>query len=125
MGSAYLYANEGELKIGNNCSINTNVQLGASQGKIHNGDNVLIGPNVVLRAADHGLAMQDLIFLQPHRKGAIYVHNDVWIAANAVITSGVTLGEGSVIGAGSTVTRDVPPFAIVGGNPAVIIGRRN
>jgi acetyltransferase-like isoleucine patch superfamily enzyme len=57
-------------------------------------------------------------------KGDIVIGNDVWIGANAFIGSGVTIGDGAVIGAASVVTRDVPPYAIVGGNPARLIRYR-
>lgn len=49
---------------------------------------------------------------------ATHVHNDVSIGANATILCGLTIGEGALIGAGSVVTRDVPPYAVVSGNPA-------
>ncbi|MNI40841.1 Chloramphenicol acetyltransferase [compost metagenome] len=54
----------------------------------------------------------------------IVIGNDVWIGANAVILPGVTLGDGAVIGAGAVVTKDVPPYAIVGGVPAKVIRYR-
>jgi len=57
-------------------------------------------------------------------KGHIVVGNDVWIGTNAIILSGVTVGHGAVIAAGAVVTRDVPPYAIVGGVPARIIKHR-
>lgn len=57
-------------------------------------------------------------------KGAITIGNDVWIGAQSVILSGVTIGNGAVIAANSTVTKDVPPYAIVGGNPAKVIRYR-
>jgi len=50
-------------------------------------------------------------------KGNITIENDVWIGLNCTIMGGVTIGNGSVVGAGSVVTKDVPPYAIVGGNP--------
>ncbi len=57
-------------------------------------------------------------------KGDIVVKDDVWIGTNAMILSGVTIGQGAIIGAGAVVTKDVPPYAIVGGNPAKIIKYR-
>lgn len=57
-------------------------------------------------------------------KGPIVVGNDVWIGTRAIILSGVTIGHGAIIAAGSVVTKDVPPYAIVGGNPAKVIRYR-
>lgn len=51
----------------------------------------------------------------------IRIDNDVWIGAGAIIMNGVHLGEGCVIGAGSVVTKDVPPYTIVAGNPARVV----
>ena len=60
----------------------------------------------------------------PTCKGDIHVGNDVWIGATSTIMSGITIGDGAIIGAGSTVTKDVPPFAIVAGNPSKIVRYR-
>ena len=57
-------------------------------------------------------------------KGDIVVQDDVWIGTNAIICSGITIGQGAVIAAGSVVTKDVPSYAIVGGNPAKVIKYR-
>lgn len=57
-------------------------------------------------------------------KGDIIVHDDVWIGINATIMSGVEIGQGAIIAAGAVVTRDIPPYAIVGGVPAKIIKYR-
>lgn len=124
MGSDYLYANDGELVIGDNCSINTNVQIGASSGKIIIGNNVMIGPNVVIRAANHGLSRDALMRFQPHTYGEIVIEDDVWIGSNAVITSDVVLAKGTVVGAGAVVTKSTDPYAIVCGVPARRIGER-
>lgn len=125
LGITYLFANDGILEIGDNLSLNTNVHIGASFGKIVIKNNVSIGPNVVLRSADHGTAPGKLINKQPHVGGTIIIHDDVWIASNAVILKNVELGEGCVVAAGAVVTKDVPPYSIVGGIPAKFLRSRN
>ena len=62
--------------------------------------------------------------LEAGSKGSIIVKDDVWIGTNALILSGVTIGQGAIVGAGAVVTKDVPPYAIVGGNPAKVIKYR-
>ena len=59
-----------------------------------------------------------------YSKGDIIIKNDVWIGTNCTILDGITIGNGAIIAAGSIVTKDVPPYAIVGGNPAKIIRYR-
>lgn len=69
----------------------------------------------------------ELLFLNSHKagiavaKGNIVLGDDVWIGENAIICSGVTIGQGAIVAAGAIVTKDVEPYAIVGGNPAKII----
>lgn len=57
-------------------------------------------------------------------KGPIVVEDDVWIGTDSLILSGVTLGKGAVIGAGSVVTKDIPPYAVAAGNPAAVVRYR-
>lgn len=57
-------------------------------------------------------------------KGPLVIENDVWIGVGAIILNGLTVGNGAVIGAGSVVTKDIPPYAIAVGNPARVIGKR-
>ena len=79
----------------------------------------------VLRAANHCFdSLEKPIMLQGHLYGEIVIEDDVWIAANCTITPGTRIGHGAVVGAGAVVTRDVEPYAIVGGVPARVIGSR-
>ena len=57
-------------------------------------------------------------------KGDTIIENDAWIGMNAMIMPGVTIGEGAIVAAGSVVAKDVPPYTIVGGNPAKEIKKR-
>jgi virginiamycin A acetyltransferase len=60
----------------------------------------------------------------PEKRNFIVIGNDVWIGANAIILPGVTIGDGAIVAAGAVVSRDVPPYAIVGGVPAKILRYR-
>jgi acetyltransferase-like isoleucine patch superfamily enzyme len=126
MSGSYIYAHGGgRLEVGEDCSFNHNVLLDASGGHIQIGSSVLVGPNVVFRASDHDFSQPDKpIRLQGHRAGTIIVEDNVWFAANVVVTTNVRIGTGCVIGAGSVVTRDLPPMTLCVGAPAVPIRSR-
>ena len=122
-----LYATpESTICIGANFSANANVMLSArGKGYITIGNNVLIGPNVVLRSNNHVFDRIDaLINDQGMTEGAITIGNDVWIASNAVVLQNVVIADGAVVAAGAVVTKDVPPYTVVGGVPARPIGTR-
>ena len=86
------------------------------------GSNIFLGPNVQIYTATHplhaGERNQGLESGEP-----ITIQNNVWIGGSAVLCPGVTIGEGSVIGAGAVVTKDVPARVVVAGNPARMIKR--
>ncbi|MDX1681479.1 MAG: acyltransferase [Phycisphaeraceae bacterium] len=111
-----------ELTLGDFCSVNTNTVIA---GKVTCGDMVRIGNNVSIFGTNHGHADPDKnIFDQPHTSVGITIGNDVWVGANVVIVDGVTIGDHCVLAAGAVVTRDVPSYTIVGGNPARVIRDR-
>ena len=111
------------VKIGRKVFINYNAQIGAL-APITIGHHTLIGPNVQLQTATHPVDPSErqrwAFWAKP-----ISIGENVWIGANAIICGGVTIGNHSVIGAGSVVTRDVPPCTLVQGNPAVVIRELN
>lgn len=112
------------LKIGNNSNIGPFSYIGCS-GYIEIGDNVMISPRVSIYAENHVFDSTDLLMKeQGVRKEFVKIEDDCWIASNSVILAGVTIGKGSVVAAGSVVTKDVPPYSVVGGVPAKIISSR-
>lgn len=93
-------------------------------GEITFGDHVMIGPKTVIWGRDHGMELGSPMKSQPHINAPIHIGSDVWIGARVTILKGVTVGEGAVIGACAVVTKDVPPYAVVVGNPAKIVKYR-
>lgn len=90
------------------------------------GRDVMIAQNATLRDTDHVFDSTDIPMIdQGIKSEPILVEDDVWIGHGAVVLKGVTIGQGAVIAAGAVVNKNVPPFTIVGGIPAKIIGKRN
>jgi acetyltransferase-like isoleucine patch superfamily enzyme len=107
-----------EINVGHNVFVNQNCTF-YDLGGLDIGNDVLIGPNVSIITAGHPLEPSQ-------RRGAtigkpITIEKNVWIATGAIIIGGVTVGENSVVAAGSVVTKDVPANTLVGGNPARVI----
>ena len=102
-----------KLKIGSYCSIAPGVWF--LLGGEHNVNTISTYPFKVMCFGERREAGS---------KGDIVVKDDVWIGTNAIICSGVTIGQGAIVAAGSVVTKDVEPYAVVGGNPAKFIKYR-
>lgn len=101
------------LVIGNNSSIGPDTYVGCS-GKITIGNNVMFGPKCSLFAENHNFSETNrTIKSQGVNQKGIVVEDDCWIGSNVIILDGVRIGHGSVIGAGSLITRDVPAESIV------------
>lgn len=97
-----------------------------TRGGVTIGDRVLVGYRTQILSTDHTVPdRNDKIFHAGHNEKPVIIENDVWIGANCIITSGVTISEGSVIAAGCVVTKNIPPFSIYGGVPAKLIRKRN
>ena len=109
------------ITIGKNVFINMGCKF-QDHGGITIGDNALIGHNVVLATLNHDF--------DPSKRASmisapIVIGNGVWIGANATILQGVTIGDNSIVAAGSVVKNDVPPNTIVGGVPARVLKKIN
>ena len=117
---------EGYIELASQSSVHAGCQLKAYVEPILIGEGVMIAANVAIYSYDHSIAPDQPIRRQPlTAKGPVRVHNEAWIGTGAILLSGVTIGEGAVVAAGSVVTRDVPAGAIVAGNPARVIKHRN
>lgn len=119
------YAN---IFIGDDVYIGPNACIQSAHGKVIIGNHVMFGPGVNIHGGNHefnciGKYMKS-INKQPDSDGVVRIEDDVWIGANAIILAGVNIGKGSIIGAGSIVTKDVPPYSIYTGAPPLKIRRR-
>lgn len=93
-------------------------------GPVTLGNNIILAQHVVISGLNH--IYEDVtrpIVDQNVTTASIVVEDDCWIAANVVITAGVTIGKHSIIAAGAVVTKDIPPYSIAAGNPAKVIKR--
>jgi acetyltransferase-like isoleucine patch superfamily enzyme len=109
------------LKIGDNSNIGRYSYIGCS-GPITIGNNVMMGPRVSLFAENHNFAdVERPMREQGVTRQPIVIEDDCWLASGAMVLAGVTIKHGSIIAAGSVVTRDVPPYSVVAGSPATVI----
>ncbi|ASF48659.1 hypothetical protein CEK71_06200 [Methylovulum psychrotolerans] len=122
---AMLLPSGGSITIGARTSLNHYIIING-EGNVHIGNDVMIAAFVSIFAANHHFDRIDITMRQQGTgtKGGITVENDVWIGTHAVILDGVTVGKGSVIGAGAVITKNVPPYSIMVGVPGRCIGNR-
>jgi len=112
------------LRIGDDVDLALQVII-TTDGGVEIGERTLIGYRTQILSQNHRVpALTESIFDSGVRRAPVTIGRDVWIGANCVILPGVTIGEGAVIGAGSVVVRDLPPFVIAAGTPARVIRHR-
>lgn len=102
------------IKVGQFCSVARNVSLQESNHRMDTPTSYNIRRNI----------FGEIVTADMVSKGPIEIENDVWIGANVTILTGVTIGNGAVIGANAVVTRDIPPYSVVAGNPATVLKYR-
>lgn len=116
----------------NNISIGDDVMIGAramfiaALSHITIGNKVMFAPNVTIRGGNHntrviGKYMLDVRDKLPEDDQPVVIEDDVWVGTNVTILSGVTIGRGSIIAAGSVLTRNVRPYSVVAGVPAKFV----
>lgn len=120
--AADAYIRHADITFGYNCSVNPYVYM---QGKITVGNNCRIAPKATICAYNHTFSdINKPIDAQPGEIKEIVLGDDVWVGANATVVAGVKIGSHSVIAAGAVVTKNVPDYTVVGGNPARPIKNR-
>jgi acetyltransferase-like isoleucine patch superfamily enzyme len=119
------YIESPTLMVGDHCSLGHMLSFNVADS-ITVGNHVRIGSLVAISDSDGHPVDKIERRTQPFPKASVkpvLIADDVWIGRNVIILKGVNIGEGAIVGAGSVVTKDVPPNTVVGGNPAVIIRR--
>ncbi|MEU6784798.1 acyltransferase [Nonomuraea angiospora] len=112
--AAHAYVTD-DVVMGDDCTVNPYAVV---RGNIVLGDAVRIGAHTSLLGFNHGTAPDRPVFRQAITSKGIRIGDDVWIGSNVVVLDGVTIGDHAVVGAGAVVTKDVPAWAMVAGNPA-------
>ena len=117
------------IEIGNNCCFGEYNHITSING-IYIGDNVLTGRWVTITDNSHGKTDIESLILSPinrklYSEGKVIIGNNVWIGDKVTILPNVRIGESAIIAANSVVTKDVPPFTVVAGNPANVIKKYN
>lgn len=107
------------MEIGDRSGVGINAMIG---GKVIIGNDVMMGPECIIYTRNHAFDRTDIPMNQQGRteEKPVIIGNDVWIGGRVTILPGVHIGNGAIIGAGSVVTKNVPDFAIVAGNPATV-----
>ena len=131
VGRGSSFSGIGNVHIGNNVALGADTRVLCTRAKVILHDCIMFGPHVTLITGGHrmdvvGRYMIDITDKEkrPEDDRDIVIESDVWVGANTTILRGVTVGQGSVIAAGAVVTKDVPPYSIVGGVPARVLKMR-
>ena len=124
--SDFTYRN---VTIGNDVYIGPHALFLCTESQIFIGNKVLFGPHVTIIGGDHritdvGRFIYDVLDKHPEDDQDVHIEDDVWIGTNTTLLKGVTVGRGAVVAAGALVTKNVPPYAIVGGVPAKVLKYR-
>lgn len=111
-----------KLYIGKFSQINSGTAI---YGNVSIGNNVMIAPNCMLAGGNHNFSNINIpMRFQGSNEKGIIINDDVWIGANSVVLDGVTIGKGTIVGAGSVVTKNLESYSIYFGNPAKFIKKR-
>lgn len=111
------------VSLGDNSGIGIRAQI---EEHVVIGNNVMMGPDCMIFTQNHEFQDKEKPMCEQgfSQVRPVLIGNDVWIGARVIILPGVHVGEGSIIGAGAVVTKNVEPYSVVGGNPAKLLKKR-
>lgn len=109
--------------LGDNCNFNGMQIIGG--GKVHIGNNFHSGVDCMIITSNHNYEGEAIPYDNTYRHKTIKIDDNVWFGNKVLVTGNITIGEGAIVAAGSVVCKDIPPLAIVGGNPAKVIKYRD
>jgi acetyltransferase-like isoleucine patch superfamily enzyme len=122
---AILQTQGGMIRTGRKCAISSFNHISTGIEDIILGDYVRLGPHVTILGGSRNFKRRDVLIIeQGSHHGCVWLGDDVLVGSGSVIMPGCRIGEGVVVGALSLVNQDIPPYAIVAGSPAKIIGER-
>lgn len=112
-----------KVSLGDYSGIGINARI---HGECTIGDYVMMGPDVTILTRNHAFDRTDIPMMHQgfEEEKPVFIGNDVWIGEKVIILPGVHVGDGAILAAGAVVTKDVPPYAVVGGVPAKVIKMR-
>lgn len=123
IGKGARFGNGRDIEIGDNSGIGMHAKV---PNNIKIGNDVMMGVNVIIFSANHAFDRIDIPMRKQGMKKSdpVVIEDDVWIGSNVIIMAGRRVSKGTVIAAGSVVTKDFPAYSIIGGNPAKLIKSR-
>ena len=117
------------ITLGKNVFIGPRAWFSSSHSNIIIGDNVMFGPSDHIFGGNHkydlvGKLMNEVEKSSDHRDKNVIIKNEVWVGGGVILLTGVTIGRGAIIGAGSVVTKDIMTYSVNAGNPCTLIKMR-
>ena len=126
---------KGKLNVNHKSKVNKITNLGNNinfnglkidgDGAVNIGDNFHSGQEILIMTRNHNYEGNKIPYDETYIRKEINIEENVWIGSRVIIMGGITIGEGAIIATGAVVVKDVPKYAIVGGNPAKILKYRD
>lgn len=116
---------KGRMVTGDDVSFGPACQIYEPRGGLEIGNHCMIGGGTLISGVNHGYAQTDIPMRnQPPIAQPVIIEDDVWIGMGVKLLPGITIGKGSIIGAGSVVTKNIPPYSVAMGVPCKVVKHR-